>query len=98
MTRREKGEFCSKKIKGIPMVSKIHAATNHSVPTARLYRPVSLTSGGFTNVKKPTVSFDLRQLIPIPKNNTETILHKTNARIIRPSPFSSAHSSVVYAV
>ncbi len=84
MIRRNKGEFCCKNIKGIPIISNIPATTNHKVPTARLYRPVSSTSGGFTNVKKPTASFDLRQLIPIPKNNTEQILHRTNEMIICP--------------
>ena len=84
MIKRKKGEFCCKKMKGIPITSKIPAATNHKVPTAQLYRPVSSTSGGFTNAKKPTVSFDLQQLIPIPKNRTETILHRTKAIILRP--------------
>lgn len=77
MIRRNKGEFCCKNIKGIPIISNIPATTNHKVPTARLYRPVSSTSGGFTNVKKPAASF-------IPKNNTEQILHRTNEMIICP--------------
>ena len=76
------GEFCSKNMSGSPTSSNITAETNHIFATALLYDCTSSTIGGFVNVKKPTVFFYLRLLIPMYTNISATTLHITNPIII----------------
>jgi len=76
------GEFCFGNKKGIPNIYKIMETIPKSMETERLYLIMSVTTGGFTKVKNPTVSLDFLALIPIPKNNTATRLQIIKAIII----------------
>ena len=86
-TNKKYGEFCSKNNSGTPKSSRSTENTNHKFETAWLQPFTSLTEGALEKVQNPTASFALRQLIPMLRKISETMVQIINPSIIKYLPF-----------